>query len=344
MIGAAQALPRVTIMLPVRNEAQHIETTLRQLYEQSYPRDRFEVIVADGMSDDATAEIVRQFAGTHPDFALRLVSNRKRVSSAGRNLAVAHGTGSYYLLVDGHVFIPTRNLVADMVSAALVHGAQVLGRPQPLSPPDIGEFQRFVALARQSPLAHSGESFIYSEFEGWTSPISIGVMYRRDVFDVVGKFDESFDAAEDLEFNYRVERAGIRCFTSSRFAVYYYPRASFRELCRQMRRYGYGRAAFVFKHPERFRPETIVPAGFVVTVAGLLGVGAFWRPGWTALAALLLIYASILTAEGFRLARIRGASFSWRLPAIIACVHVGLGVGFLNGSGRKLRECLRRPS
>lgn len=333
-MSADPDLPLITVMLPVRNEARFIERTLTQIHEQSYPHDRMEVIVTDGLSTDATADIVRRFAVTHPGLAVRLISNPKGLSSAGRNLAVQNGRGDYFLLIDGHVHIPSRDLIRDMARSARQHGARVLGRPQPLSPPDISFFQRMVALARHSPLAHSQESFIYSEYEGWTSPFSIGVMYHRDVFEEIGRFDEGFDAAEDLEYNYRIERQGIQCFTSPRFAVHYYPRDSFSGLCRQMRRYGYGRAAFVIKHPERIRVETLVPAGFVVVNGVLLALGVFWPQALMLLGAFLAVYILTLIGEGARLSRRYGAGFTLLLPAIIACVHIGLGLGFLGGTAR----------
>jgi len=341
MTGSPADWPLVTVMIPVRNESRFIVQTLSQIAQQDYPANRLEILVVDGMSDDGTPELVRDFAKDHRNHSVRLLENPLRLSSAARNIAVKEGRGDYILLIDGHVYIPGQTLVRDMVEAAKKKDARCLGRPQPLNPPDIGPFQEMVALSRESPIAHSQESFIYSDFEGWTSPISIGVMYRRDVFAEVGLFDENFDAAEDLEFNYRVERAGIRCYTSPKFAVRYYPRESFGGLCRQMRRYGRGRAGFIAKHPERFRIETVVPAGFVAAMATLAIGGLFWLPFWMLLLFLGSLYGAILIAEGFRLARRRARFFSWKIPAIIACVHLGLGLGFLEGSPRFFRGWTR---
>src|SRR5580698_7136407 len=52
--------PSVSVIVPVRNEARSIERTLRLLLTQDFPRDRFEVIVADGASTDETVPIVRR--------------------------------------------------------------------------------------------------------------------------------------------------------------------------------------------------------------------------------------------------------------------------------------------
>ena len=53
---------------------------------------------------------------------------------------------------------------------------------------------------------------IHAEEEGYVSPVSMGCAYSRSVFDKIGYVDESFDACEDVEFNYRVEKEGFKTF------------------------------------------------------------------------------------------------------------------------------------
>ena len=43
--------------------------------------------------------------------------------------------------------------------------------------------------------------------------MSSGFAYDREVFDRVGYFDETFDAAEDVEFHHRLKGAGIEAYT-----------------------------------------------------------------------------------------------------------------------------------
>ena len=47
----------------------------------------------------------------------------------------------------------------------------------------------------------------------------VAVAYRRKVFDLVGGFDERFDACEDVEFNHRIDEAGLNCWFSPEIAV-----------------------------------------------------------------------------------------------------------------------------
>ncbi len=117
--------------------------------------------------------------------------------------------------------------------------------------------------------------------------------------------------------------------------IYYYPRKSLARVFRQMMRYGYGRALFIFKHPERFTIETIVPAGFVLTICILTISGVVFAQMLELLFALLLLYGAVLIIEGLRMNVRYGKRFYGKVPAIIAIIHAGLGMGFLRGLARK---------
>ena len=76
----------VSVIVPIRNEARFIESTLRSLLDQDFPAGDFEVLVADGGSTDETVPIIRRLQGEYAN--LRLFFNPLRISSAARNLAI----------------------------------------------------------------------------------------------------------------------------------------------------------------------------------------------------------------------------------------------------------------
>lgn len=327
----------LSVVVPVRNEAHFIHQTLMQFKKQNFPKDCFEVLVVNGQSKDNTEAIVKEVITQNPDMQIRLLQNRKRLSSAARNIAVKKAKGEYILIMDGHIHLPTSDLLKNYMEAAFENNAMVIGRPQPLDPPGISRFQQVVALARRSFLAHSKESFVYSDFEGFTSPISIGVMYHWSIFTKIGFFDENFDAAEDLEFNYRLEKEGYQCFTSPHLAVKYYPRRNFHSLFYQLSRYGLGRANFIYKHPERLSLETLLPAFLFVTMlltpfALLIApfIKYLWIIGITS-------YLFILCFESLRLYRPHGIRTVLLVPLIILTIHSGLGWGLVLG----LLKCMK---
>src|SRR5919108_6356372 len=83
--------PAVSVIIPCRNERNHIETVIRSILGQEPPPGGFEVIVADGMSDDGTREILRRVA--KDDSRLQVIDNPQRIIPAGLNAAIraAHG-------------------------------------------------------------------------------------------------------------------------------------------------------------------------------------------------------------------------------------------------------------
>ncbi len=326
--SAAATLPFVTVVLPVRNEAGFIRGTLEQLLAQDYDRGRYELLVVDGESTDATREIVRELMARHAN--LRLLHNPRRLSSAARNVGVRHARGEYVVVVDGHCDVHNPRYLRDLVEAFEASGADCLGRPQPLEVGGATPVQEAIAQARSCWLGHHPASFVYSDKERFVPPQSVAVAYRKAVFDEVGLFDERFDACEDYEFNYRVDRAGLSCYFTPRIGVRYHPRGTLRGLFRQMARYGRGRVRLLRKHPATFSASSMVPAVFVLGLA--VGLAASLFSPYLALAygAALVLYAGVVLAVSAGIARRSGRPGSLvRLPLVFLAIHLGCGWGSL---------------
>jgi succinoglycan biosynthesis protein ExoA len=326
----------VSVIVPVRNEAASVEATLRALLTQDYPRDHFEVVVADGVSTDATVPTVRRLQGEFPN--LKLVFNPDRLSSAGRNAAVRHAVGDVVVLVDGHCCVSNDQYLKHVAAALTESGADTLGRPQPLDAPDPTPFQRAVSAARSSRLGHNPDSDIYSDTPKFVQPESTAVVYRRAVFERVGLFDQAFDACEDVEFNSRVAAARLTCYFAPEIAVVYHPRGSWPALFKQLARYGAGRARLAFKDPRSLTLPALVPPGWVVWLVAGVTLGLVLPPvGWLTAASLALYTAVILAGSAWL-----GRGLPWRvgvrLPAVFVGIHLGFAYGFLREVGRRARR------
>lgn len=325
----------VSVIVPVRNEAKAIEPALRTLLTQDFPPDRFEVIVADGGSEDATVPIVRKLQGEFPN--LKLVFNPGRLSSAGRNTAIRHATMDVAVIVDGHCTVPDRNYLRNVAEAFAASGADSLGRPQPLDAPNPTPFQVAVSAARASRLGHNPDSDIFSDEAKFVPPQNTAVAYSRTVFQRVGLFDEAFDACEDVEFNQRVDAAGLTCYFTPTVKVVYHPRSSWRALYYQLGRYGRGRARLAFKTPASLTLPALVPPVWAawVVLGGLLALVVPYL-GWL-WAASLGLYAAVLLGAAAVLGRGRPLGVSARIPSVIVGIHFGFAWGFLREVGRQVR-------
>ena len=85
-------IPRLSIIIPSRNEANYIAATLTQ-FEPLLERHNMEVIVSDANSTDGTAEIVEGFAREHPGRIKLVQKPGKQNIAIGRNYGASQATG-----------------------------------------------------------------------------------------------------------------------------------------------------------------------------------------------------------------------------------------------------------
>lgn len=322
-----QSLPKISVVVPIRNEARFIERTISYVQKQDYPTDKLEILVVVGDSVDNTAEIVRRIAAEDP--RVTYLHNPKNWSSTARNIGLDSATGEIVTFIDGHTYIDNDQLLKNTARLLEQQEVSVLSRPQFLDTPENSFFQRAVSLARKSAVGHGLDSTIYNDRDEAVDPTSSGATYRRLVIDKVGRFDERFDACEDVEFNHRVHKAGFGSFTSLQLAVYYYPRESLRRLFQQMARYGVGRFRLARKHPDTLSAGTLIPFLFTIGLPLMALLGFIHHLFWYLLLAAVGMYALIVLPASLVVAARHGWSYLFVLPAIYAAVHIGLGWGFL---------------
>jgi glycosyltransferase involved in cell wall biosynthesis len=319
--------PKISMVVPVRNEERFVARTLQQLLDQDYPADRMEILVGVADSTDSTAEIVQEIAAR--ESRVKYFRNPHGVSAGARNGGVRLSSGEIIIFIDGHVYIDNNALLRNTAVLMEEKAVSILSRPQFLDPPDNTFFQRAVSLARKSWIGHGLDSTIYTKQDKSVDPTSSGSSYRREIFERVGFFDTSFDACEDVEFNYRCARAGYRSFTSMRLAVYYYPRTSLGKLFRQMMRYGAGRYRLARKHPRTLSLSSLLPAMLIIIIP-LLGVLALITPDVLfALATVLLLYFSAIGLNSLSISATEGFQYLPVIPIIYLAIHIGLGLGFM---------------
>src|SRR5258706_2578523 len=318
-------LPFISLLMPVLNEGSFIEHSLGAVLAQDYPRDRIEVVVADGLSTDATREIIETLAEQHPN--LRLIDNPGGIVSTGLNAALRVARGEIIIRVDGHTVIAS-DYCRQCVEALQQTGADnVGGRMTAVSE---GIFGRAVALATSSRFGIGDARFHYSDREELVDTVYLGA-WPRDIFQRVGMFDEEMVRNQDDEFNYRFRAAGEKILLHPRIKSEYYNRATPLSLWRQYFQYGYWKVRVMQKHPRQmssrqFAPPLVVMSLFLLCLtAPFLMVGRFLMVAMVTAYSMLGLGASILAAR----------RSDWRLlplsPLAFAIIHFAYGSGFLLG-------------
>src|SRR5258706_1541265 len=129
---APAALPFVSVVIPTRNRAHLLVTCLESLSQQRYPADRFEIIVVDDGSLDATPEIVDRVAA-RPLPAVRYLPQAQGGVNVARNAGIAAARGDPICFLDDDEDAPPGWLSALVDATGRHPAAGCLGGP--LSPP-----------------------------------------------------------------------------------------------------------------------------------------------------------------------------------------------------------------
>lgn len=339
MARSGSESPFVSVVLPVRDEAPFLPRCLEALAAQSYPRDRFEVIVADGGSTDGSASIAQRYAAR--GLPLRVLPNPAGSTPAGLNVGVRHARGDVIVILGARTEVAP-DFLTQSVAALTRAGADAVGGVVESHPWEGWETPtaRAIALALRSPFGVGDARYRYGTREGEVDTVNYGA-YRREVFARVGLFDESMSWVEDDEFNYRLRAAGGRLVLVPSIRVRYYARPSLRALWRQQFRWGFNKPKVARRHPGQMRPRHAVPALFVATLVGGTLTAPLLRPARLVLAAVLGAYslaAVAATAVARRAARRRGEAAPWPalacLPLAFVTMHLAYGTGTLLGLAR----------
>lgn len=329
-----EGYPKISVVIPVRNEEKFIENTINLVTGQDYPADKIEILVAYGESEDRTYEILNRMASS--DSRIRVLDNPTRRSSGGRNVGARNATGDIITFIDGHTHIDNDQLFKNVVDLMNEKNVSVLSRPQFLDTPDNTFFQKAVSLVRKSAIGHGPGSTIYLREDMHVDPTSSGATYKREVFENIGYYDEHFDACEDVEFNYRAAQAGYNSYTSMKLAVYYYPRDSIIGLFHQMKRYGIGRFRLARKFPATLSLGTLVPT-FITLGFPLLFALSFVADIFFYLFVFIFgLYLFLIASWSVGLSIKKGLKFLPTLPLVYLTVHAGLGWGFFSEMVRSI--------
>ncbi len=336
--------PHLTVIMPVRNEADFIARSLGAVLTQDYPPERMEIIIADGMSTDGTRAEIARLAAQHPRIPIRVIDNPRQIVPTGMNLAYEQATGEIIVRVDGHCEIAP-NYLSECV-AHLVSGAAD-GVGGPIETVGQTPFSRTIALAMSSKFGVGGSAFRTVKDKALYTDTIAFPAYRRDVIERAGGYDEELTRNQDDEYNYRLRGLGFRLLLTPKIRARYFSRATLRRLWRQYYQYGFYKVRVLQKHLRQMSLRQFVPPLFVAALM-LGGLLALISPSFLALWLLLIIaYAAANISASVLLAAQHGWQHLPRLPFIFAALHLSYGLGFWHGMihfARRWRDRRTQPA
>jgi glycosyltransferase involved in cell wall biosynthesis len=232
-----------SVVVPVYNDPDGVRTTLESLVSQTYPDERYEILVVDNGSTDETGSVVDKFAAAH-DNVERLLEDRIQGSYAARNKGIRHAEGSIIAFLDADVTVEEEWLT-NAVTAMERRDAKYLACDVELqaSEDDDSLSARFNERSG-FPIERYVESCSFAP--------TCCLLVSRRVFEDIGCFDERLVSSGDVEFGNRVHSSGRELHYTPDVTATHPVRSTVSALAKKAIRIGRGRYQLRAYYPDRY--------------------------------------------------------------------------------------------
>lgn len=327
----------ISIILAIRNEEPYIRKCLDSLINQNFVHHRYEIIIIDGMSEDNTRNIIKEYQVKFPDL-IRIFDNHKKIQSAGRNIGIKHSRGRAITVFDGHSYVDEEYLnilirTLDNTPSDVVGFGGIL-----LAAEDETLFGRIMSDVQSSIVGGAGASFRPKIENTYVESVPFGT-YKKHVFEKTGLYDERFAIGEDMELNYRIREAGFRLMITPEIKIFYYRKHnSFRSFSVRMFRYGLWKALVVKKQPRTFKILFAIPTLLLFAVVLLPALLFFYSVFTEMVITGLLIYLLTVLTSSLSLT-IKHRDHHYMISFLMYVIeHFSIGAGFFVGLIKTIPE------
>lgn len=323
-------LPLVSIIIPCRNEEKFIGKCLDSIIDNDYPKDKLEVLVIDGVSEDETKEIVKKYTQEYP--FIKLLNNHKKITPCALNIGIKSSKGQIIMRMDAHATYEN-DYISKCVKYLDEYNADNVGGIRMTRPSNNNTIGKAIALSVSHPFAAG--TAIYrtgTKKARWVDTV-FGGCYRREVFSKIGFFNEDLVKGQDREFNFRLRKSGGKILLVPDIICYYYARSNLKAFCKWLFICGstpfyatklVGRTIFSWRN--------LVPSTFVLSLAFSLSFSfVFPEFLWLFLSIvsfylLFNIYFSIKIVL-----KEKNIKYLLVMPLIFTTTHLLYGIGSIYG-------------
>jgi succinoglycan biosynthesis protein ExoA len=324
-------LPLISVVVMCRNEEKSIGECLDSLVANHYPKDRLEIFVSDGMSEDGTRAIVGSYSKKYS--FVRLIENPKKIPASAANEGIRVAKGDLIIIAGAHAVYP-----ADYISKCAEYSikfpeADNIGGVRCTEPRERTVIGTLIAYVSSHRLGAGTAGYHRSGVEpAWVDSVW-GGCYRKEVFEKLGLYNEGLVIGEDREFNRRLRTSGRKILQAPEIKCTYYSRSNISDYGPWAFRMGFW--PFYAERVSRKKLVSLrnfIPLGFVAALVLALALAFRTPPGWYLLVAILSIYVLACGASAFSLAvRKKDPRYLVLAPFIFALTHIPYGVGSVYG-------------
>lgn len=238
--------PRCSVVIPTRNRARQLTSTLAALSRQTLPYAAFEILVVD---DGSTSSQRPALDCLHPHIRQRYIRSPHLGPAHARNLGVAVATGDVIVFIDDDVIVTANCLLAHVTfheqNDAIAWGHTIIAS----EPVDLRLFPNPFGFPRPQ---RQAANMVDKQELPWDHFMTCNLSLRKADFESVGGFDSAFVFAnyEDMELGYRLHKQGHRLLVNARARACHFHYRNFHERARWAAKNGMSRFFMWRLHPE----------------------------------------------------------------------------------------------
>ena len=314
-MAKAEALPFVTVVVPCRNEEKHIGRCLESILASDYPKERMEILVVDGMSEDRTREIVAGYSERYP--MVRLVENPEKHIPAAMNVGIREARGETIIKMDAHSTFQ-REHISLCVAYQEKYEAENVGGVCKMTPGADTATARAIVLGLGSRFGSGNANVkVGVQKPTWSDTAAFGC-FKKELFDRIGLFDEKLLSSSDLDLNQRIQAAGGGILVVPDVVINYSADANLKALRRHVFADGvwvsyvmkFGKKAWSWRH--------WVPAAFLLCLVAAFALGAVNRWFLWMGVGVAAVYAAASLAVSLQITiREREPRYAFLLPMVL---------------------------
>lgn len=229
----------ISIVIPVYNNGWYLVKAIESIFRQSYPKDRFEVIVVDDGSTDHTKECVERLQRSGFD-SLRYFYQENKGPSAARNLGIRNSLGDIIVFTDSDCIV-SESWLGEITSG--YDNDRVAGIGGSINTiPDNSIVSRYCAFTKMKNKPKIDET-------GIVYLITANASFSKSCLDSINGFDEryTFPGGEDYDLCCRLRRMDYYFKYNSRAVVYGHHKKNIKELIGAYFNYGKGESYSALK-------------------------------------------------------------------------------------------------
>lgn len=322
-----QASLFISIIIPTYNRCEELEELLESLAMQTYPEERFEIVLVDDGSTDETKALTDHFLEAH-GLPIRYFYQQTQGPGPSRNLGMEKAEGDVFVFIDSDCIAPPDWL--ENIAAAMADGSvDAFGGPDQCRS-DFPPLLKAIDYSMTSFIGTGGARGTTGIKVAKYYPRSFNMGFRREVYERIGGMS-NLRHGQDMEFSNRLHRQGFHIAFLPDIGVYHKRRTSLKRFFKQIFNWGVARINLGRIDKQMLGPVHVLPALAVafyalVTCAALFSTSALrvWL-SITALGLVLLCFAGVQSLIRYKSIRVALLSMVTLTTQIVA---YGLGFWF----------------